>query len=136
MDVSETATHSDESGLHIGHHINLTEANGSCDHPDDFAPFFPPPPSPHSPPSDETEIPPPPPSDEMDMPLPPLPPNCMGLAVPEIIYKRCPQPQIDIQDISSHIILPKLQDTMHFITTLASATLDDPVMKLSQTALD
>ncbi|KIK11164.1 hypothetical protein PISMIDRAFT_43836, partial [Pisolithus microcarpus 441] len=116
--------------------IDPTEANGNCDHPDDFVPFFPPPPLPHSPLSDETEIPPPPPSDETDVPPPPPPPNRMGLAVPEIIYQRRPRPQIDIQDISSHIILPKLQDTMHFITALASATLDDPVTKLTRTALD
>ncbi|KIK29823.1 hypothetical protein PISMIDRAFT_88326 [Pisolithus microcarpus 441] len=124
--------YSDESGLDIRYPIDPTEGNeGAGEYHDqvhDLEPFFPPPPSPlRSPPPDETNIPSPPPT---------LLPNRVDMALPEIGYKRRTRPQINIQELSECVILPKLQETMQYIAALASATLNDPVTKLSQTALD
>ncbi|KAI6106602.1 hypothetical protein EDD16DRAFT_1708626 [Pisolithus croceorrhizus] len=140
--VNETATHLDESGLDIGYPIDLTEGNEGPGeyhgHFHDPELFFPPPPSPPcSPPPGEMDVPSPsPPNETGGVPQPTLAPGCVEMALPEIRYQQHTQPQINIQDLSELVILPKLQETMQFITTLASTTLDDPVTKLSQMALD
>ncbi|KIK17012.1 hypothetical protein PISMIDRAFT_112278, partial [Pisolithus microcarpus 441] len=114
--------------------------------PDDSEPFFPSPSPPHSPPDgtemappplpDETDGPPPPLPDETHASSPPPPPDRMDSNPPEITYQRRARPQINIQDLSEHVVLPKLRETMQFVSALASATLEDPVTKLSQLALE
>ncbi|KIM51390.1 hypothetical protein SCLCIDRAFT_38976, partial [Scleroderma citrinum Foug A] len=85
-------------------------------------PTPPPPPSqPHSPPLDERD----------GSPTPPPPPEQRQIA-----YQRCPQPQINIEALSAQAVLPKLKETMEFVAALASATLKDPVMKLSTPAME
>ncbi|KIK23570.1 hypothetical protein PISMIDRAFT_10878 [Pisolithus microcarpus 441] len=76
------------------------------------------------------------PRGESDACLPPPPPDRMDRAPPKIMYQCRVRPHINIQDLSRRIVLPKLQETMSFILALASATLDDPVTKLSPLALD
>ncbi|KAI6095854.1 WD40-repeat-containing domain protein [Pisolithus sp. B1] len=71
-----------------------------------------------------------------DRPDVPPPPDRTHETLLDIPYQWRARPQINIQDLSQHIILPKLQETMSFILALASATLEDPVAKLSPSALD
>ncbi|KIO08145.1 hypothetical protein M404DRAFT_133917, partial [Pisolithus tinctorius Marx 270] len=119
--------------------------NDQLHHPDDRDDFFPPPPSPPQSPSVEQDTRPPPaprnPMDpeEQDAPPPPPPSNSVDEALPQhrqIIYQRRARPQINIQRLCEDIILPKLTETMEFVSALSVATLEDPVAKLSTHALE
>ena len=97
----------------------------------------PPPPEEHDapPPQDEHDIPPPPQPDEHDVPPPPPPPP----PPPEnrrITYQRRTRPQINIQRLRECVIIPKLKETLDFVFALSTATLADPVAKLSPQALE
>ena len=65
------------------------------------------------------------------MPPPPPPPeNC------RITYQRCTRPQINIQHLHECDAIPKLKETVAFVFALSTATLADPVAKLSPQALE
>ncbi|KAI6007028.1 hypothetical protein EDD15DRAFT_2394684 [Pisolithus albus] len=148
-DVDETSgllqpVHPDDSGMDA----NDIQSDRDPIDPanDNFS--LPPPPSPsQSPPQDETDACSPPlplpalhspPRDETETCSPLPPPSRLEQAPPamSIMYQRRVRPQINIQDLSRHVVLPKLQETMVFVSALSSATLEDAVTKLSPPALE
>ncbi|KIK19820.1 hypothetical protein PISMIDRAFT_13390, partial [Pisolithus microcarpus 441] len=94
------------------------------------APSSSPPPSPpHSPPPREE------PETHQTPPLP----NRVNRSLPEIrqiAYQRRARPYIDIKDLRERVVLPKLKETMEFVSALADAALEDPVAKLGPLALE
>jgi len=53
-----------------------------------------------------------------------------------IEYQRRQYPVVDITALAGTAVLPSMRHTMDFILALNSASLDDPVAKLSQDALE
>ena len=45
-------------------------------------------------------------------------------------------PQINIQHLRKYVVIPKLKETIEFVFALSTATLEDPVAKLSPQALE
>ncbi|KIM50461.1 hypothetical protein SCLCIDRAFT_145454, partial [Scleroderma citrinum Foug A] len=86
------------------------------------------------PPPEEHDAPPPPPPEEHD--APPPPPNHLDQENRRITYQRRTRPQINIQHLRECIIIPKLKETMDFVSALSTATLADPVAKLGPQALE
>jgi hypothetical protein len=54
----------------------------------------------------------------------------------EIIFERRTRPDIDLDTLAQSAILPKIQEAMSFVLGLKNASLDDPVAKMSDEALD
>ena len=52
------------------------------------------------------------------------------------MYQRRTRPQINIQHLRECVIIPKLKETLDFVFALSTATLADPVTKLSPQALE
>ena len=85
--------------------------------------------------AEEHDPPPLPLPEEHDPPPPPPPPpnhhdqeNCC------IAYQRHTWPQINIPHLCELIIIPKLKETMDFVSALSTATLTDPVTKFGMQA--
>ena len=52
------------------------------------------------------------------------------------MYQQRTHPQINIQHLHECVIIPKLKETLDFVFALSTATLADPVAKLSPQALE
>ncbi|KAG1735427.1 hypothetical protein EDB19DRAFT_1910689 [Suillus lakei] len=88
-----------------------------------------------SPPDDEPPL---PPDDEPPLPPddePPLPPD-HELPPIELILARRPRPNIDVDNLAQRAVLQKMKDSMEFVLALKNTSLDDPLAKLSNDALD
>ena len=53
-----------------------------------------------------------------------------------ITYQRRTHPQINIQHLCKYVVIPKLKETVEFVFSLSTATLEDPIAKLSLQALE
>ena len=75
--------------------------------------------------------------EEHDPPPPPPPPSPSNHHHQEnccIAYQRRTQPQINIPHLCELVIIPKLKETMDFVSALSTATLTDPVAKFGPKA--
>ncbi|KAG1747773.1 uncharacterized protein EDB91DRAFT_1079495 [Suillus paluster] len=110
-------------------------------------PNVPPPDEPNMPPPDEPNVPPPnepniPPSDEPNVPPPNepnVPPPDKPNMPPPDEPQHLPRPLhhvFDIDQLEEEAVLPKQTDAVAFIKLLRVASLDDPVAKLDDAALN
>ncbi|KAG1866996.1 hypothetical protein C8R48DRAFT_599867, partial [Suillus tomentosus] len=98
-------------------------------------PPLPPDDEPPLPPDDELPL---PPDDDPPLPPdhdPPLPPDHEPPPI-ELILARRPRPNIDVDNLAQRAVLQKMKDSMEFVLALKNASLDDPLAKLSDDALD
>ncbi|KAG2744318.1 hypothetical protein P692DRAFT_201721996, partial [Suillus brevipes Sb2] len=74
-----------------------------------------------------------PPVPDNDPPNPPNPPNEPQY---QYVLQRQPQPNIDVDAMAELAKLPKIKETMEYILALKNATLEDPMAKLGDDALE
>ncbi|KIO09934.1 hypothetical protein M404DRAFT_930908, partial [Pisolithus tinctorius Marx 270] len=98
----------------------------------DSPPHFPDENMPDSPPHFPDENMPDSPPHFPDENMPDSPPHPVQV---EILYERRPRPTIDLSELQEKAVLRVLKDTLHFITALSQATLEDPIVKLSTESL-
>ncbi|KAG1884124.1 hypothetical protein F4604DRAFT_1919966 [Suillus subluteus] len=100
--------------------------------PDDFADRNEPPVpdnNPHIPPDDF--------ADQNEPPVPNNAPEGDGHQQEyQFVLHRQPRPNIDVEALAQMAVLPKMKETMDYILTLNNASLEDPIAKLDDTALE
>jgi len=100
--------------------------------PDDFTDQNKPPVpnnNPHIPPDDFTN--------QNEPPVPNNAPECDGHQQEyQFVLHHQPWPNIDVEALSQMAVLPKIKETMDYILALQNASLEDPIAKLDDTALE
>jgi hypothetical protein len=106
--------------------------------PDDYPPLPPNDPAPPNEPPIPNNYPPLPPDDPAQPPVPDDdPPEGDGHQPQyQFILPRRPRPNIDVEALVEIAVLPKIKDAMEYILALKNATLEDPIAKLNDEALD
>ncbi|KAG2745631.1 hypothetical protein P692DRAFT_20741214 [Suillus brevipes Sb2] len=125
---------------HIVHHDDFVDPNDppvpDNDPPESADPDNDPPVPDNDPPVPDNDPPVPdndPPVPDNDPPNPPNPPNEPQY---QYVLQRQPQPNIDVDAMAELAKLPKIKETMEYILALKNATLEDPMAKLGDDALE